>query len=755
MRRALAPLTLAAGLAAGFVIAASAGCGPSAARGPAPHSAVDAPAPAGPKIDSEEEYAAARAEYEALALEAPERAGQRARLASFLLAQERREVDGGHLDEALASFKQAATLWDASELSRHLDDAPLRDAAERLDRASRRRGAHREVVIALAVQISLAADAAPLRARYQTLAEWLRQGGADPTADGGAANIDGRERLIEDLEQAAEVWPSPFVVSELTTLYLDRQKADGQINLFSRRLRRGADLQELLARSQRTGVAYETARLYLRVSRLEEAAARVKKLEGQPGDDAQVRALVERLASKEAQPKDAVAVAQLLTAQGRDDVDVALRVCRDAAARFPQAPEPRMCAGVLALRLDQLVVALKNFEDAVRLDPDRLESWESLAHVYQARLAQVVSDENLNVAELDKQLARVERFYADAQKRFPGKPLRPSMADALFEVGRGYYNAGRLTDATRYLERTIELAATPQSLDLLAQIRLKKGDGREAAKLIERATNLPKAEQAEQLWWKAKLDRELGDALELAADAAGALTARRAALAGWEKLSGYGLKPEAQAEAALERAKLYYQLGERDAAIDQIHKAIDAAPDRGATYADAIAWLVQRGELEEALDAYHRALGRNEVTDYLKVYCSLWIVDLCRRAGQPEDPLATAYLRSTDGGKWYDDLARWATGRQPEATLLARADTPARKAEAAFYRAMRALAEGRDGDARLLWKQVLDTDMLAFFEYDMAAFYLKLGTAPSKPLLKVKAPTPRVPRQTRPPDGSI
>ena len=55
-------------------------------------------------------------------------------------------------------------------------------------------------------------------------------------------------------------------------------------------------------------------------------------------------------------------------------------------------------------------------------------------------------------------------------------------------------------------------------------------------------------------------------------------------------------------------------------------------PDLGNTYADVIAFLVPRGELEEALDAYHRALGRSEVIDYLKVYCSLWIIDLAHRA---------------------------------------------------------------------------------------------------------------------------
>ena len=52
-------------------------------------------------------------------------------------------------------------------------------------------------------------------------------------------------------------------------------------------------------------------------------------------------------------------------------------------------------------------------------------------------------------------------------------------------------------------------------------------------------------------------------------------------------------------------------------------------------------------------------------------------------------------------------------------------------------------------------KEVVDTDMMAFFEYDMAAFYLKLGAPPSAPLLKSKPSERRPPAPVRPPDGSI
>ena len=40
-------------------------------------------------------------------------------------------------------------------------------------------------------------------------------------------------------------------------------------------------------------------------------------------------------------------------------------------------------------------------------------------------------------------------------------------------------------------------------------------------------------------------------------------------------------------------------------------------------YTEAVSFLVQRGELDAALDAYHRGLSRSSFSEYLKVYCSL------------------------------------------------------------------------------------------------------------------------------------
>ena len=733
-----------------------------------------------PTVRSEEEYAAARAEFDALPPLDPQRAPRRRALADYLLRECGVALDRAHPDDAEPPFKQALSLYSFAELrdaarpgARNTGEAAgLLATARRYEAAFRKRGAHEQVVMALGAQISVAPlgdpeSAREARRRYDEVVAWLE---GTPGARSDEDSREGAARLVEDLEATVRVLSSPFLVDELARRYRGPAPPAPRGGRASLRA-----LREMIGEEPHGPRAYELARVFLRVGDPARARAELTAMQAKEalrGDDSELLQLLEKVLAKETSATDWVGLAMFVVRQTRergvDDRDVALRVCRDAEARFEHAIEPRLCTGQLASSLDQLVVAMRSFEQVRALDPTRREAWEALARIYQTRLFQVVTEENLDVARLPSELSRVEAFHAEAQKRFAQQPLQPGLAGAVFEVGRGYYNAGRIDDAEKYLARSIALEVSPAALELAATVRQKRGDPQRAAVLLERAMNLGHGPKEEQLYRRAKLRRLLADAFSAAGDEAGAERTRRGAVEDWDVLVDLGLQKEFAAEALLERGKVLYQLGERDEALRSLARSIDAVPDRGSTYADVIAFLVPRGELAEVLDAYHRALGRSEVTDYLKVYCSLWIVDLAQRSGQPEDPLALAYLHAADGAKWYDDLARWATGREPEQELLTRASTPGRRAEAAFYRAMKSLRAGRPDEAKQLWGEVLKTDMMAFFEYDMAGMYLKDG-APAVPRIAPTAkptqppparpggkPALETPRHGDPlPDGSI
>ena len=716
-------------------------------------------------IRTEEDYTAARADYDSMLPGEAGRLEHRSALLAYLLHEADSALARNHADDAEQPFKQALGLYAAVDLrdrtaAKGRDASAVANTARAYELGFRKRGAHEQVLMALAARISLSPKDDDPKRRYGEVIVWLEGAVGDDDGPDGAA------RVIDDLEAVAKVFPSPFIVEEL-----DRRYHEVRLPPPARSARQSMRaLRELVKEEQRASRAYEIARLYLRISDPTKAASAMLamrvagKLRGDETDFAQ---LVEKAAARDAVGTDEVALAMGIIRQSRerngDDRDVALQVCRDAELRFPKAVEPGLCAGQLALSMEQLGTAQRAFEAVRALDPSRREAWEALAHIYEARLFQMVTEEELDVSGLPAALARVEAFHAEATKRFPSQPLDPGVAGAVFQVGRGYYNAGHIADAEKYLQRSIELAPSRDALELEAQVRLRRNDPQRAAALVERAINLTAGGKEEQLYRRAKSRRLLADAVDAAGETAAAAQTRRGAVEDWDVLLDLGLQQkEFAAEALLERGKLLYQLGDREEGLHSLARAIDTLPDHGSSYADVIAFLVPRAELSEALDAYHRALGRPEVTDYLKVYCSLWIVDLAHRAGQPEDPLALAYLRSADGGKWFDALARWATGRESEADLVARADTQARKAECAFYRSMKALRDGHTEDAQRLWKEVVATDMMAFFEYDMASLYVR-GGAPITPRIghgkrpdgkPAQKPRPVMPSQP-PPDGSI
>lgn len=741
------------------LLVAAASCGPSATH-PAARAVSKPPAQPLKKIASEDDYNAERGEYDALPLDASDRDGRRAGLEQYLVAQLDDALGRNHPEDGYDFFKSALTLYDPLELHGAIDDPRLREAARRVEHAFRKRGAHEEVLTALAVEMLLdhgdPGDKDAQEKRWAEVLSWLRSGGATENELGGA--VDGRARVIEDLEKVTQLWPSPFIITQLTQLYLERHDAGSGDALNLKRPRHGNDLRALLQQGPHPSTAYDLARLYLRVSAPERAVAELGKLKPPlSAGDEQVRNLLDKYVSPRANQTDALNVAMMLAQPGHEDIEVAQRVCVDASRRFPKAFEPHLCAGQLATAREQLVIALRHFEAARQLQPTNREIWQQVASLMQRRLAQLVSDENLNIDELRPRLAEVEKFYASAAQQFPGEPLHPTMAGALFEVGRGYFTVGKVDKAMEYLERSVGVEPVPATLELMGQIRSKKLQHKEAAALFERAIAVPKADKPDEVLWRARLRRSLGDELEAMGDASSAETARKSALADWDQMISLGLTPEGRAQAGIERAKLFYQLGDRDQALQSFEAAIDAAPDRAATYSDVMAFLIPRGELDESLDAYHRALGRNEVTEYIKVYCSLWIVDLAQRAHQPVDPLASSYLQTTDGNKWYDDLARWATGRETEQAMMSRADTPAKRAESSFYRGLRLSGEGKLDDARKLWRETVATDMMGFFEYDMAEMFLKLGDAPARPLLKSRPSSSHTsaPKPPPPPDGSI
>src|SRR5262249_9709300 len=131
-----------------------------------------------------------------------------------------------------------------------------------------------------------------------------------------------------------------------------------------------------------------------------------------------------------------------------------------------------------------------------------------------------------------------------------------------------------------------------------------------------------------------------------------------------------------------------------------------------------------RGERGLAEELYHRALGRS-ISEYLKVYMSLWLASLERRTGEPRDAAPEQVLAGLRrDGRGDPGVAAWWAGRLGAAGRRAQADTAAKRCEADFYSAMRRFSVGEADGGRALLRKVIETQMMAFFEFDMASYFL-------------------------------
>lgn len=724
----------------------------------------------GPIPQNEEEAERVRQQIDTLADSDATRLGRRQALLEYYCTATEQALLRGHAEDGFQLFSRALQLFDAKELqdpSQPPTQPKLLAAAKSIDRAFSRRGSHPEAVVALMVQQTLSPmDQAPVL-RYQQLVEWLR-GPGDSTQN--AVRSRGRSlaqlisdpppTLASDLELAYRQWPVPLIRKQLIDHYV--RESQGSEMLSPRDFLQSLS-QTMRRRGGTSATAFKLARLYLRVSQPKEGLAEIDKLGKLSSEETRLADLLrDTLASPNPQLTDeqlssAIKLAIGL-AQNPEDIEVSLQVCRDVLSRAPHFVNAAVCIGELAAAMERKGLAVRAFERAKSLSPSDRTIWEKLGLLYVERLSDLVSEER--TSEMEAALREIESYYGSMKQQFPETTPGLSMALALAEVGRGYFNSGSMSEAARYLRRSVEVMANAQALELLGMIHLRKGESADAVAMLEKArathTSSAQFDPMNKEFYASRLGRLIGEAQDLGKEGAGAET-RKQSLRRFDQLLVSGkLPPERRAEAEIERGKLYYQQGEREQSLLSFRLAADHLPsaeesnkNAGQLYADAIAFLVQRGELDLSLDIYHRALQSQSLGEPLKVYCSLWLSDLVQRAGQSPDPLATGFLQSVQGGKWHADLARFASGTLSDSELLRRADTPGKQAEANFYLAQAALRRGNRAQATELWRKVVQSSMLGFFEYEMSNQYLRRG-APTQPMLQAKPQSPATAPARRP-----
>jgi tetratricopeptide (TPR) repeat protein len=673
-----------------------------------------------PAVVTETTYRHYRDLYDALPVGMLGREAFRDKLLDHLLPKAERLFDDESETELEETFEAALSLYDATEVfSSHIRNERLAALAQRLVALFSPRGNETRVLLALSVKRCLTEDKPADQALFRRILEWMNE--TDEIQRGPALR---GMKIVEVLQDVVTIWPSPFVLEELRKGYLDR------LISLTRALsaRSFKSLGGSFASLPETG--HRIATIYLRVDRLDLALERLREFDARASRDDELLSLIEKAAPAGAGVQSLLALGEHFEER---DKPIALRVCRMAQTRFPTSAAAHACVGRVAAALDRIQLAVQSFEEATRLAPTSRLNATSLAEVYLRRLATMIDNEQIDDAR--SQIDRIAAFYTEAEGRLKVR-LQPPLSRVYYVMGQGFFNAGKPDLSTAAFERSLVLELSPEPLLQLATIEMKRERADKALAHLDRIEKIQATSQPERLYIHSRAGSLRAAILDQVGRDAEARVEHKKSAAGWQQWLELGLRPEAKAEAYVHLARDLFALDQSAKAIDALDQAIDVQPDRKETYADVIAILTTHGHLPEALDAYHRALGRGEVSTYLKSYCTFWIVGLARRAGIDPDPLAVTHLQRLQGSAWYTRLAKLVLGKSTQDELNKEARTVGEQAELDFYAADALLARGRLEDAKILWRKVIDSKMMAFYEYDMAAYNLRRGpaTALTQPL---------------------
>jgi tetratricopeptide (TPR) repeat protein len=615
---------------------------------------------------------------------------------------------------------QLAALWndDADAVGRGLADrAPLLARA----RATFARSGSLEPTICALV---LLAEAEPaLRAeRLAELDEVLRFADELATAEHGALAV--RAQPIAQLAPTVQALPLRWLVDRYVALVEDRARA-----VAATFAQTGATVELRRAHHDVAQSARRIAGALARSGRVEEIAAHLDKLGTGLFADREL-AIRARIVADQPTVDAYLDLARGLRADSPHavgDAHAALAVELVAIARFPRDGALYLAAAADAAQLGRIDQPIALYEAALSRDHGDVDQMTvlRLGRLYGERLARLA--ENGRPAAAVAAFDELVRFVVAADHRHPDPTWGQALAIGEAALGRGLASQGRLADAERALEESLQRAPSLDAYETLATIRFKTGRLASAAHLVQTALAAVGETTLGDRYRRAKLDRLAGDIARANRRGDDAAKLYLDALAQWAALGpDRDLQRAIAGERQLEVARVSWARGEPDRAASFALAAVDVDPESPSLHAGAVELLIVMDRYADAVDVVHHALDTPELGELNKVYACLWIVADARRRGVPRDRQAQDFLASRHGELWYEQLAEAATGRRDLAALRAAATTAPHRAELAFYAAALGLdpAAATPLGARAMYEQVLASGLVTDAEYDLARSYL-------------------------------
>lgn len=656
----------------------------------------------------------------------PRRADYRAVMLPFLLEYLDQAIDAKDADEAMSALQYTVSLFTPVELRASGPKPGLARRADAVYGLVAKRSDEQPALLCLAIAEHFGDPAMREESteNWDLIERWLVDNGpyaADPLLR--------EENLERTLEQVSAVFPSPFVVTHLEALYVARYEVAKATSSS-----RTVSSTVAMRRQQITG--YLLLRLHLRADDLEQAVASLERVDvevpvatlGEMTQEAlQTRRSAAPLLTLADQfaPEPEADPADPYVTQGWGIVD---NLSRRAVRSHPEDAYAHLMRARALSNAGLREAAVVHLRWSIDRKEDVFDAWQALAQLQQDVLADQADRDPQRALSM---LVDVEAMHARATELWHDRPVEPGLPEAFYTVAEGLYQSGDVAESAKLLQRGIAIEPAPSSLDLLGTIALKRDELAAARSHYKDLEDLPYADELSQLLWEARARQQLAEIELRDGDGAAATKHLRVALRhNNDLLARAAASPRARAERYVERGKILFTLGDIRAAMTDFRKAADLNPTGVKVYADPLRLMVAHGYSDEATEVFRRAMSQSSLSGNLKLYFSLWIRELALRQGQDSPSEADAFLAEYEGTPWGEALSGHARGDIGFEALLESANNRGERAEAYFYEGLQRWRSGNAKAGADLMGKVVDSQMMGFFEFDMAQRYLRWGGPP-------------------------
>lgn len=640
-----------------------------------------------------------------MSLDEPERLELRDRLIASVLSQAQSLADVGDYEGVVLEMSRLTSFLSPSDYSAGVFPKQVEPIAKYITERGGRLGEEGYVLAANFILERSTGDKV-YQKRYDEIAAWGRD--ARSNLDTVSEQYAG---LISVWTDHADLTPAREVLDTLADLHVAGRDAVAEESPEARqRLGIGGERQLRLA-------PLNVAAVYLTHGDIQSAVAKVESM-GQ-GGELQLRLLDLLRAAQNSDEQGAAATFELVEGYRVARPDVAAGLCQSALVRFPTDHRFPTCMARVAADSEQFADATAWYVIAIGLAAEMIELYDEALGQLDEFIETRLSDPH---PERSSALARgAETILAERLKRWPDSapPIAPNQLE--FLIGMLEMNAGHASEAQRRFEKSLEADENIEALMQLGLLLERTDRPAEAEQRFRRAFALsPSATLADEVR-RAEILENLGNTSRAQGKIGEMKSQYKAALEAWTEARDQ-VEGATGAIVEMRRGVLLDQLGRHEDAVDAFQSAMAFAPQWRDVYAGILAHLVSAPvDLELASSVWQMSQLHLNLAPEWKVYFTLWIQFITARAGKPPVEEHRQLLRRLGGSSnWWGKLASFGAGELDYSGLLSVASSLGERTEALYYEATRLFIEGDEPGSRKQLQQVLDTNMVSFFEFEMA-----------------------------------